>query len=162
MTTFPFVSKAECPWILITRKSGIQYDIPDSVLLLELEATSMIGEEDLYREFARVLRFPDYFGYNYDALNECLNDLEWLPANGYLLIIKKAEYLLREEPDKALEVFLSILNRAGSVWATPITGGNPWDRPERPFHTVLELDKEDALKKYISVLEKINIDFQVL
>lgn len=40
--------------------------------------------------FARELRFPDHFGHNWDALADCLGDLSWLPAPGYLLVLHNA------------------------------------------------------------------------
>lgn len=34
------------------------------------------SQEDLFRELARVLEFPDYFGHNWDAVSDCLGDLD--------------------------------------------------------------------------------------
>jgi RNAse (barnase) inhibitor barstar len=34
------------------------------------------SQEDFFRELARVLEFPDYFGHNWDAVSDCLGDLD--------------------------------------------------------------------------------------
>jgi len=45
-----------------------------------------IGDERaLFSHYARELRFPYYFGFNWDALDECLTDLEWLVIPSLLL-----------------------------------------------------------------------------
>jgi len=67
----------------------------------DLDAASVTSEDELLRELARVFRFPDYFGENWDALDECLRDLEWLPARGYLLRVHNAEALWTRLPPAA-------------------------------------------------------------
>ncbi|ADI37989.1 barstar family protein [Waddlia chondrophila] len=141
MTISGFISRPEKPWLFTTQKTITQQDIPEGILLLELNAVSMSNLDDLYREFAAAFKFPDYFGYNFNALDECITDLEWLPADGYLLVIKNSDRLLSKEPNDILESFLSILDSAGEEWATPIVQGEDWDREEVPFHVLLELDK---------------------
>lgn len=37
------------------------------------------------RMFSDALRFPDYFGFNWDALDECLADLSWLEPGDVLI-----------------------------------------------------------------------------
>src|SRR5262249_40937210 len=52
----------------------------------------------LLDEMARVLAFPAYFGRSWDALEDCLTDLSWLPGAGYVLVVTRAERLLRRQP----------------------------------------------------------------
>lgn len=139
MNTFAFASEIKKPCVLTTQRTITQQDIPEGILLLELDGTSMTSQDGFYNEFEVVLKFPDYFGRNGAAFDECITDLEWLPADGYLLIIKNSEYLLNEESDDIFAAHLSALNRAGEEWATPITQGEEWDREGLPFHTILEL-----------------------
>ena len=80
------------------------------LVLADLDAGSITSEDDLLRELARVFHFPDYFGENWDALDECLRDLEWLPARGYVLRVHDAEALWTRLPaaaGKLVEAWLS-------------------------------------------------------
>lgn len=122
MTNLAFVSEIKRPWILTTQSEIVHQDVPEGILLLELDAALMTNLEGLYREFAAVFEFPDYFGGNFNALDECITDLEWLPSESYLLVIKNAGSLLNEESDNTFEGLLSILDSAGSEWATPVLG----------------------------------------
>ena len=45
------------------------------------------SKEKLCGVLSTCLRFPDYFGGNWDALEECLNDLSWLPADAQIVIV---------------------------------------------------------------------------
>ncbi|MDT0444786.1 barstar family protein [Streptomyces johnsoniae] len=49
---------------------------------------------------AEALELPDWFGRNWDALQDCLTDLSWWGApRGYLLIATGWEVLMRTAPD---------------------------------------------------------------
>ena len=161
MTSFAFVSEIKSPWVVTTKKPVTKQDIPKDVLLLELNATLMTNLEDLYREFAAVFKFPDYFGKNFNALDECITDLEWLPADGYLLVIKNAEALLHKESHDVLEGLLSILVNAGEEWSTPIVQGEAWDREGVPFHTILELNKSVS-SSFQSRLDNLGVEVESL
>jgi hypothetical protein len=47
---------------------------------------------------ASALLFPSYFGSNWDALEDCMTDLSWIEATGYVLLIENAENFSRNEP----------------------------------------------------------------
>jgi len=46
-------------------------------------------KRDLLRALASGLKFPNYFGHNWDALEECLNDLSWLGQQSGIVLIHK-------------------------------------------------------------------------
>jgi RNAse (barnase) inhibitor barstar len=58
----------------------------------------------LFEEMARVLRFPDYFGRNWDALTDCLRD-----TGAVALIVTHAEELLSAEPPEQFATLLAVL-----------------------------------------------------
>jgi barstar (barnase inhibitor) len=44
---------------------------------------------DVLRALASGLKFPWYFGQNWDALDECLNDLSWLGEPSSVVLVHK-------------------------------------------------------------------------
>ena len=82
----------------------------------------------LLARLARELQFPDYFGANWDALQDCLTDLpDWLPAPGYLLVFTEAGELCRRRPGD-LASFKDVLADAARFWRE--------QDPPRPFKAV--------------------------
>ena len=53
---------------------------------VQLDGTQ--GRKALLAAFARSLAFPDWFGGNWDALEDCLGDLSWRKAPGRVLLIE--------------------------------------------------------------------------
>jgi RNAse (barnase) inhibitor barstar len=48
------------------------------------------SKEKLLAVLSQGLRFTNYFGWNWDALEECLHDLSWLPENAQIAIVHEA------------------------------------------------------------------------
>jgi hypothetical protein len=88
----------------------------------------------LLDEVARVLGFPAYFGRTWDALEDCLTDLAWVPASGYRLVITAADRLLARSPAQ-YATFVALLEDVGRAWGAAATG-HP-GRGAMAFHTVL-------------------------
>lgn len=65
---------------------------------------------------ADALEFPSWFGVNWDALADCLNDLSWLAAEGYVLLIEHiGEW--RDRDDGGFETLIDVLDEAAARWA---------------------------------------------
>jgi len=58
----------------------------DAALVLRLPR-SIRSKQKLFAVLADKLRFPTYFGHNWDALEECLRDLSWLPEMQSIAIV---------------------------------------------------------------------------
>lgn len=66
------------------------------------------------RALRRDLDFPDWFGGNLDALHDCLTDLSWHPASGYIVTLDASE-ALRANPT-SFAIFNEVLASVGEAW----------------------------------------------
>ena len=73
----------------------------------------MQGKEGLLKKLAEALGFPKWFGGNWDALEDCLSDLSWRDAPGWVLIFRDFGALPRDERGVLVEVLAS----AAQFWA---------------------------------------------
>ena len=65
---------------------------------------------------AQALKFPDWFGYNWDALADCLSDLEWLgDAGGYLLLFQGSAALHAAAPDE-FATLIEVIDEVAAAW----------------------------------------------
>lgn len=92
----------------------------------------------VFDEFAAALQFPLYFGENWAAFDECIADLESLPAGeGYVVVIAEPHEVLGDAGVEDLRRLADSLESAAMEWAQPVELGEWWDRPAVPFHVVL-------------------------
>ena len=78
------------------------------------------GKEKLFGVLARKLRFPAYFGHNWDALDECLRYLSWDGPQGRIVIVHEGLPFAPSSPNMA--TYASILADAVTAHRP---GGSP-------------------------------------
>lgn len=65
---------------------------------------------------AHALGFPEYFGDNWDAFEECLTDLSWHDAGGYLVLLDNFESFFKQSPDD-FRIALQIFEDSAAFWS---------------------------------------------
>jgi RNAse (barnase) inhibitor barstar len=73
------------------------------------------GKEALFDRLSSALSFPEWFGRNWDALADCLSDLSWLPASGYVLALDNVEELPTRQRDD-FNIAIQVCSAAADLW----------------------------------------------
>ena len=102
-------------------RSGVYRTTNASTLLAVLRAgglaelrVSFGGRGDkaaILDAISRSLAFPQWFGSNWDALEDCLVDLSWRPPGGHVVLFE--DFALGDE----LGILIDILGSAAEQWA---------------------------------------------
>jgi len=95
---------------IIEKAERIQSTPEIFVVKLDGRKTKTVGR--FYKKIAKRLRFPDYFGKNLDALDECLSDLEWIEQPNVLLYIKNPDDFLSDEEQELRDEIRDIFKSA--------------------------------------------------
>lgn len=69
----------------------------------------------LLDRLATSLEFPAWFGHNWDALADCLADLSWLQANGYLILLEHCDGFRAARAEDFITL-LQIFQAAAEAW----------------------------------------------
>ena len=84
--------------------------------LLELDVANVADKADLLNKVALAGSFPSYFGRNWDATSDCLQDLAWLGASGYLMVVRHAGIFYQEHNELSV-ILLEVLDETSEFWA---------------------------------------------
>ncbi|MFE2109068.1 barstar family protein [Kitasatospora sp. NPDC059463] len=92
----------------------------------------------LFAEWAGSLAFPDYFGHNWDAFEECLHDTLHPPgtatATRLLVLVAAADALLADDPPDQLAVLLAVLDAAAATGPLRVQFTTAPPRADRTRH----------------------------
>lgn len=81
-------------------------------------------KRDLLRTLADGLKFPHYFGHNWDAVEECLRDLSWLGAGAHIVLLHEQVPLADSDQ---LRTYTEILRSALTTHGGRLRIVFPWN-----------------------------------
>lgn len=94
-------------------KTLANYEPPSGALVVKIKS-KINTEEELLAEYSDKLKFPDYFGFNWDALWDCLCDLSWIECESIVLIHEDIPQLSLKEQRIYLKILNDLLQRR--IW----------------------------------------------
>jgi RNAse (barnase) inhibitor barstar len=89
-----------------------------------LDGAELHDENDVFAAFYRAFQFPEWFGWNWDALSDCLRDLQWSPADRFLVVVDRADQALTIDAEER-RLLIRVLRRAAQSWASPMNDRRP-------------------------------------
>lgn len=102
----------------------------------KFDCTTWASVDDLFDQMSAALDFPDYFGRNFDALNDCLAYIEVPEESGRVVLLRGFDQFAKSH-DKAAQVLLDILAHNSSflmLWGKRFLTLVQSDDPEIKFH----------------------------
>jgi RNAse (barnase) inhibitor barstar len=70
------------------------------------------NKEELFNQLSGKLEMPEYFGYNWDAISDCLRDFHWIEQQKIILVHDDLPLLNEHE----LSTYLQVLFEAVQDW----------------------------------------------
>lgn len=126
----------------------------ETLVVRTIEGKKCTALDDMFKEFATKLSFPDYFGYNWAAFDECINDLRWLPSKAYILMIYDSDSI-EASCFTDFRTLIKIMMHSINEW----TQGRNFDNfptPPTPFHIYFFHSTE--IKNLIELIKDAGID----
>lgn len=81
----------------------------------EFDCTTWESIDEMHNQIAEKLNFPDYYGRNLDALNDCLSDIEIPKESGKILVFHRFDSFTLKEPNTAWHL-LDIISHNSWLW----------------------------------------------
>jgi RNAse (barnase) inhibitor barstar len=91
------------------------------------------NKTELLAELGKALRLPEWFGENWDALFDCLVDMGWQPALGYVTLLENGDMLHARAPED-FATLIDIFRQAAQEWQAR----------DVPFWCLVELRDHDS------------------
>ena len=84
-------------------------------LWIELPLAEAGDKKQFFAACKKALKLPSYFGGNWDALADCVRDLNWLKSKGYVLHLAGAAQFAKAAGDD-YQTALAVLGEAAEFW----------------------------------------------
>lgn len=101
------------------QQSIIQFleTLQEGFKFVHVQGSEVRNKESFLHAFSRALAFPEYFGNNWDAFEECINDLSWLEFRSIIIFFSDVD-AFAQFSNKDFDVAMSMLIGASNYWKT--------------------------------------------
>lgn len=118
-----------------------------NILVVFLNGNKMKTLKSLYDELKVKFSLPEYFGENWDAVEDCLTDLEWISEKQYIIVITNYEKILNEyeynyDKNEELQIFEQVLIDCIKFWHTPFRPDEVFGHNYRDFDVYIQENGE--------------------
>ena len=103
----------------------IEASLPPGAVLRKIRGRKSRTEQQFFDEAAAALQFPDYFGENWDAFEECLRDMRDGRDADHVIVVTDASQLLADADPAKLAMLVDIVRVADQKWAQPSQMASP-------------------------------------
>lgn len=83
--------------------------------LFYFDGGTINNKSDFLKTASTVMNLPKYFGYNWDAWEDCLTDLSWFEASSYLIVYDQWQNFAENYPDD-WQILNDIFSEAIAYW----------------------------------------------
>jgi RNAse (barnase) inhibitor barstar len=98
------------------RSTFLQDCIKKDLMVIELDGQKTQDEDTYFTELVKALDFPDYFGRNWDAVADCLTDLDWEKGDQIVVFHSAADRLSTDQP-WVWQAMMSVWQRSVEYWS---------------------------------------------
>jgi hypothetical protein len=106
-----------------------------------------------FDESAAALQFPYYFGENWNAFDEVINELSWMPAEGYVFFFSSADLLLCAATANDFRLLVETLCEVHDAYAKG---------PKLRFDAVFQGATPEAIATITARLRAANVSFDTI
>lgn len=114
-----FMTSLPKPEVAANRKQTVEKVIEalsgQGIQVFYLDGREIYNKETFLEKVAKTMKFPSYFGANWDAFEECITDLTWCPAKEYALIYERPDIFAQADPT-GWQTALDVLRAAEEYW----------------------------------------------
>jgi RNAse (barnase) inhibitor barstar len=87
----------------------------EGMAFFHLEGKKIEKKEQFLNHAAVAMKFPSHFGNNWDAFYDCLTDMEWVEAEGYLVYFDHTD-AFADHHESQLETVIELFQDAVDYW----------------------------------------------
>ena len=91
-------------WKTQVLENDLSWFKEEKYTLVDFDCSTWVDDNEMHKQLKQNLNFPDYYGENFDALNDCLSDIEIFDT-GQIIIFRHFDKFDKKLANILLDVF---------------------------------------------------------